>query len=128
MVQDKLCLHDGNKKFDKSGKILNGYANMMFVTARRREQDGIPGVFDANPKVILTEKDGRPYGGCYVNASIEFWPQDDKEYGRRINATLIGVQYFRSGESFGSASISTGDEFEVCESDVTTPNSNSDLF
>jgi hypothetical protein len=126
MVQDKICLHDGNKKFDTAGKPLNGYVDMMYLTARRRESDGIPGVFDANPKIILTEKDGRPYGGCYVNASVEFWCQDDKEYGRRVNATLIGIQYFRSGESFGSTLTSNGSEFEMCESDV--PATNGDLF
>jgi hypothetical protein len=127
MVQDKICLHDGNKKFDAAGKPLAGYTGMMYLTARRREQDGIPGVFDANPKITLTEKDGRPFGGCYVNTSIDFWCQDDKEYGRRVNASLIGIQYFRSGDSFGSTVTSTGSEFDVCESDVPATG-NADLF
>jgi hypothetical protein len=67
-------------------------------------------VIDVN-KSPLTEEDGKPYAGCFVNASIELWVQDNN-YGKRINATLAGVQFYRDGEHFGGGSIADTDDFE----------------
>ncbi len=98
---DKTCLHDGNTK------PYDGFENMLYVSARNAVR---PLVIDAD-KSQLTESDGRPYAGCYVNASLEVWAQDNK-YGKRVNATLLGVQFYRDGEAFGGSRTGSADDFD----------------
>ena len=98
---DKTCLHDGNNKPD-----LDGYADMLYVSARTKARPLVLGQ-DKSP---LTVADGKPYGGCYVNASLDIWAQDNK-FGKRINAQLRGVQFVRDGESFAGGGAASEDEF-----------------
>lgn len=105
----KVCLRDGDEKPD-----YDGFEGKMFVAARSKTR---PTVVDGqrNP---LTERDGRLYAGCYVNASIEIWAQDNA-YGKRINCTLRGVQFVRDGDAFGGGRPAAAEEFdEVEESDL----------
>ena len=51
----------------------------------------------------LTEADGLVYSGCYVNARVELWVQDNAN-GKRINAKLLGIQFVRDGDAFGAGS------------------------
>lgn len=90
---EKLCLRDGdNKDYD-------GYAGMMYVTSRNKVR---PTVVDRKC-APLTEADGVVYSGCYVNARIELWAQDNAN-GKRINAKLLGIQFVKDGDAFGSGS------------------------
>lgn len=98
---DKTCLHDG------SVKDYDGFEGKVFVSARNPVR---PLVIDSD-KSQLAESDGRPYAGCYVNASLEIWAQDNK-WGKRVNATLLGVQFYRDGDSFGGARTGSADDFE----------------
>ena len=41
------------------------------------------------------------YRGCYVNALIEVYAMD--QYGDQVNAKLVGIQFRRDGDAFGSA-------------------------
>lgn len=99
---DKTALHDGNLKSE-----YDGFAGMMYVSARSKTR---PTVLDQQ-KAPLTAADGKPYGGCYVNAVIQLWPQDNS-YGKRINAQLMGVQFVKDGDSFGGAQPASADDFE----------------
>jgi len=99
---DKTCLHSGDLK-----AAYDGFEGMMYVSARNALR---PLVIDVN-KAPLTEQDGRPYAGCYVNASIELWAQDNN-YGKRVNATLMGVQFYRDGESFVGGGVADADDFD----------------
>lgn len=99
---DKTCLHSGDLKSN-----YDGFEGMMYVSARNALR---PLVIDVN-KAPLTEQDGKPYAGCYVNASIELWAQDNN-YGKRVNATLMGVQFYRDGESFVGGGVADVDDFE----------------
>jgi hypothetical protein len=99
---DKTCVHDGNRKSEYAG-----FEDMLYVSARNPVR---PLVIDTN-KSQLSEADGRPYGGCYVNASLEIWAQDN-QYGKRVNATLLGVQFHRDGEAFGGARAGSPDDFD----------------
>lgn len=101
-AQDKTALHDGDLKSN-----YDGFAGMLYVSARNAAR---PLVIDAD-KTPLTEADGRPYGGCYVNANVELWAQDNN-YGKRINASLRGIQFFRDGDSFSGGGAASEDEFE----------------
>jgi len=100
----KICLKDG----DESGRPEYENAYVIKATTKRR-----PTVIDRD-KSPLVEEDGRPYSGCYVNAMIELWRQDN-QYGKRINANLLGVQFVRDGESFGAAHTDVANAFEAVE-------------
>lgn len=101
-AQDRLCLHDGDTKASYAG-----FAGNVFVSAN---SDIRPSVFDRN-KTPLQEGDGRPYSGCYVDASIELWCQDSKDYGKRINAQLRGVRFVKDGDAFAAGTAAGEDEF-----------------
>ena len=60
-------------------------------------------------KAPLTEEDNTIYAGCYVNAIITLWVQDNK-FGKRINANLMGVQFVKDGEAFGLGNVDVTDE------------------
>lgn len=102
-AQDRLCLHNGDTKSQYSG-----FEGNLFISASSQTR---PSVFDRN-KTPLTEDDGKPYSGCFVNASIELWPQDHKKHGKRINAQLRGVQFFADGDAFAAGSPASEDEFD----------------
>ena len=99
---DKVALHDGDLKAQYAG-----FAGMMFVSSRSAAR---PLVLDKD-KSPLTAQDGKPYGGCYVNATVELWAQDNK-YGKRVNAQLLGVQFFADGDSFGGGAVGSADDFD----------------
>jgi len=102
-AKDRTAVHDGDTKAGYAG-----FEEHLFVSARNKSR---PLVIDGN-KTPLVAADGRPYGGCYVNASIELWPQDNA-YGKRINASLRGVQFLKHGDAFGGSSAASDDEFET---------------
>jgi hypothetical protein len=99
---DKTCLHSGDLKSN-----YDGFEGMLFVSARNPLR---PLVLDVN-KSLLIEQDGKPYAGCFVNAQIELWTQDNN-YGKRINATLLGVQFYKDGESFTGGGVASSDDFD----------------
>ena len=108
---EKVCLRDGDLE------DWDGYADMLYVSANRREADGPPRIItnrkDADDKWIPA-KPGEaacPYAGCYVNAIIRVWAQDN-EHGKRINASLEAIQFLRDGEAFsGAAPVNVDEEF-----------------
>lgn len=98
-------LVDGNKK------EYDGYAGMIAVSAKRDQSKGRPLIIDKN-KEPLAETDGKPYGGCYVNATVEVWAQNNK-WGKTIRAQLLAVQFSKDGDAFGAGSAKGDpDEFE----------------
>lgn len=99
---DKTCLHDGDIKAN-----LSGYEGNLFINARSATR---PGVYDRD-RTPLTEEDGRPYAGCYVNTSLDIYVQDNN-YGKRINASLSGVQFFKDGEAFSGGRPASADDFD----------------
>lgn len=105
--EDKLCLKDGdNIDYD-------GYAGHMSIKASNKKR---PLTIDVD-RSPLTEDDGKLYAGCYVNAIVQLWAQDNT-YGKRINANLLGVQFFKDGEPFGEGSAASADEFDAFDSEV----------
>lgn len=105
-ASDKLALHDGDGKAQYAG-----YEGMMFINANNATR---PLVLDRD-KSPLTAEDGKPYGGCYVNVSLEIWAQDNK-FGKRINAGLGGVQFHSDGDRFGGGGSAAEDsDFDELE-------------
>lgn len=90
------CLNDGSKKAD-----LDGYGDgVMYISARSDKRQPVVD----NRKIPMDESDPRMFAGCYVNAVVRLWAQDNK-YGRRINASLGPVQYAKPGKPFGGSFI-----------------------
>ena len=106
-LKDKLPLHDGDIKANYAG-----FAGNVFVNARNKTR---PSVVDRDTSPLVLA-DGKPYAGCYVIASLELWAQDNN-YGKRINATLRGVQFLRDGEAFSGGAAANEDEFEAISDD-----------
>lgn len=91
---DKVCLRDGDEK------EYDGYENQMFLSAANKKR---PTVIDRD-KTTLVEEDGKPYAGCYVNAVVRLWAQDN-QFGKRINASLEVIQFVKDGEAFGAPKV-----------------------
>lgn len=98
---NKFCFQDGDTK------SYDGFAGHMALSARNKKR---PTLVDRDKKQ-LTEEDGKPYSGCYVNASVEIWAQDNK-WGKGIRASLRGIQFLKHGDAFSSGSIASDDEFQ----------------
>lgn len=127
MDKGKKCLRTGNGKLSKEGKISNGFENMMYLVAKNKMKPvTIAKFFHEGKPVHLDESgvatvDGKivkpafqvktPYGGCYVNAKVEIYGMN-KPGIQGIYATLLAVQFWDDGESFGGGGAPTADGFE----------------
>jgi hypothetical protein len=115
---DKLCMHDGDKK------DYDGYAGNFYVRATNATR---PLVINRD-RSQLSAEDGVVYSGCYVNAILSLWAQDNK-FGKRINANLRGVQFFRAGEAFSGGGTASVEEFaEVAGEATTVGGAGADIF
>lgn len=96
---NEKAVRNGNTKVNQSGQVYDGFDGNLYVTARNETR---PTVIDRDQSPLVAD-DGKPFGGCYVNAEIEIWAQKPREgVGRRVNVTLLGVQYVRTGDAFGA--------------------------
>jgi hypothetical protein len=104
-ASDKLCVHDGDAKSD-----TDGYAGNLFINA---SNDVRPLALGGGPdgRAPVTAADGKLYAGCYVNAIIQVWAQDN-QFGKRVNASLLGVQFLRDGTRLAGGGTAAADDFE----------------
>jgi hypothetical protein len=91
----------------RNGDVYAGFEGMFFVSAKSKTR---PLIIDRD-RTPLVPSDGRPYGGCFVNAQIDVWAQDNK-YGRALRATLTGVQFVKDGDAFTGGAPASADDFE----------------
>lgn len=105
------------KVFVRDGDLedWDGYEGNRYVSASAQIQD--------KPAVVTSRKNkdgwipaepggqGSPYSGCYVNATIVVWAQDN-EHGKRVNAQLKAMQFYADGEAFGAAPTDPNDDFD----------------
>lgn len=108
--KDGRCmLKDGNDCENSSGEIYQGYEDMMVVSASNGTR--IP-IVDAD-KTPLAKDDGKPYGGCYVNAVVRFYGMKDPDKGGKgLFASLETVQFYKDGEAFGAEPADPDDYFD----------------
>lgn len=98
-----------NGTHDADGNpVYEGWENMFSIAASEDEQ---PRVVDIRGVPIGSDGAGAPYSGCYVNAFISLWTQDN-DFGKRINANLIAVQFRRDGEAFSGRPRADDLDFE----------------
>ncbi|OCG24200.1 hypothetical protein A9G45_02575 [Gilliamella sp. HK2] len=98
----KTCLKDGDLKAD-----LEGFAGNYFLSASNKTR---PYVINRD-KTQLNPDDGVMYAGCYVYAVIDIWAMDNK-FGKRICASLSGVQFFKDGDAFTGGGVASDDDFD----------------
>lgn len=115
-AKGRLCYKD-SPLTNSEGEVYDGFEGMHCLNASNEAR---PIVLDRD-RTPLTQADGRPYGGCYVYASVDVWAQDN-QYGKRINATLKGVQFYRDGDAFGGGAPASPDDFD----DLGVPDESAD--
>lgn len=99
-TDDQKGLRKGNLKKDKGNQVYSGFEDMLYVCARNTNR---PGVFDRDTSPLVAE-DGRPYSGCYGNVEVDVWALKKQGVKKRIVIDLLGVQFTRDGDAFGSGS------------------------
>ena len=106
LSEDRICLKDGDDTDREE------YQNAYTIKAATKQK---PLVIDRD-KRPLSEDDNVIYAGCYVNAIVTLWAQNN-QFGKRINASLEGVQFVRDGEPLGGGGVDV-DEFDVFEQET----------
>lgn len=100
---NKFCYQDGDTK------SYDGYENMMALSAKSSIR---PLVIDRD-RSPLAEADGKPYAGCYVNASVEIFTYDSSGIG--VSAGLSGVQFVKDDDAFGAGKAADPEDFDELE-------------
>lgn len=90
------------KVSQKTGLPYDGYTGMVVVAAKNKKRPALKG----RDGVDLTpdEVSRIMYGGCYVNAIVSVWIQDNK-YGKTARLNLDGVKFHADGEAFGGGGL-----------------------
>lgn len=90
----RYCLRDGDDvEYD-------GYAGQMSFKASNSKR---PRTMNRKKEPCEAES-GLLYSGCYVDAIVEIWIQNNN-YGSRVNANLLAVRHREDGEAFGAGGI-----------------------
>lgn len=97
---NKFCWQDGDTK------EWDGYEGCMALTAKSSTR---PLVLDSN-KSLLTERDGKPFAGCFVAGSVEVFIYT--EGGNGMSCGLKGIQYIGKGDAFGGGAPASPDDFD----------------
>lgn len=100
---NKFCFQDGDTK------SYDGYEGMMSLSAKSGVR---PTVLDRD-KTPLGEESGRPYAGCYVDASVDIYTYDSSGVG--VTASLRGVRFWAHGDAFAAGRPADADDFEDAE-------------
>jgi hypothetical protein len=108
--RDKICLKDGADKEETYGD------DVLYINSA---SDNRPQVVHRN-RAPITEVDQVIYGGCYVNAILNLWFQDN-DFGRRINASLEVVQFVGDGEPFGRKPVNVNDKLPDLSGEASDP-------
>lgn len=99
---DKICLRDGNNTNKPE------YEDAWILVARERE-DHPPVLLDRDGRTRVTKKDDKIYSGAVVNVMFRLWAQKN-DWGSRVNANLVGVQFMAHGEKFSGIERPSEDE------------------
>lgn len=100
-ASDRLPVHDGDAKESE------GYRGNLYMNASNKLR---PLVID-ELKQPVDAASGKIYSGCFVNAVVEIWAMDNA-FGKRVNASLLGVQKLRDGDRLSGGSVASADDFQ----------------
>jgi hypothetical protein len=101
LPSDRLCLRDGKQLTED----LHGFYQISASESIK------PIVVDRRRQPV-SEEDGEEmfYPGANVIATLRLWSQDSKDWGKRINANLVALQYHSKGERLGGRERPNVDE------------------
>lgn len=112
-AEEKLAEFRGDKRSfswrDGDEEDRDGYENCMALMATS-PQNNPPKIYDnvkdaeTGKYAVLTEADGRPYAGCYVNAIVDIYATD-----LGVFASLKGVQWHKKGDAFAGRPAASED-------------------
>jgi hypothetical protein len=101
------CFGSGAEKVNKKTFTpYSGYEGGVYISANKDQMpqmiqaDGSP--VDAGNTLAYQALARKLYGGCYVNAAINPWLQDNAA-GRGVRCDLVAIQFAKDGEPFGEA-------------------------
>jgi len=114
----EVCYWEGDTK------EYDGYAGGMILTTKRdtvkvqqfTNPDGTTETF-IGPLLLNKDKTriktdvGTLYRGCYVNVSVDIWPQENK-WGKTMRCELLGVQKAKDGDAFAAGSTTDATDFD----------------
>lgn len=106
---EKLCTRDGDLE------SYEGYEGHLYVSGRSPADR--PPTLISNRRggdgkwIRVKPQDGLLYSGCYVNAIVRLWAQDN-EHGKRVNASIEAVQFFKHGDAFGAQRVDADEAFD----------------
>jgi hypothetical protein len=99
----------GLKRKAEGGEVYDGFAGNVYIAPTNTTR---PGVFNRKAVPVAESDEGAPYNGCYVNAEVDIWALNKPKVTKRICSDLLGVQFSRDGDAFGSgAAPSKADSF-----------------
>lgn len=113
-AKDGICLRDGDLKV----KAADGYEGNWYISANCKGGDTEaecekPRVFTADRKLVEDAKDSPIYRGCYVNAVVQFYADD--RFSTGVFCKLVGIQFAKDGDAFGTAPARAEDFEDVSE-------------
>ncbi len=111
----KRCFGNGDDKINtKTFKPYEGYAGHIYITAGR---DTMPQIINpdgtaVNPEnsMVCKQVARMLYGGCYVNAAVKPWLQDN-EHGQGVRCDLVAIQFHSDGVAFGEGAADASGMF-----------------
>ena len=97
----------------------NTYAKHWYVSAREANRPTLRIVRNGKAEKLdpvddLEEIVEKFYGGAYGHMLIRPWVQDN-DFGKRLNAGLMGVVFSKKGEAFGQGRIDDDDAWDDVE-------------
>ena len=91
VAADKVFCRDGDQSDRAEAE------GMWTVSAREKKR---PIVRDKDKSTVDSADADKFYGGCWVNLLIRPWVQNN-QFGKRVNANFVAVQFVRDDEAFG---------------------------
>lgn len=119
------CYGDGNEKINgKTGEVYSGYAGNMFISTKSFDKPQIINAsgakIDNDNSMLYRDLTSKMYAGCYVNAVIKPWIQDN-EHGRGVRCELVALQFAADGEPFGKPEADVTSFFSAVDAPAPTP-------
>ncbi|MBT8152731.1 DUF2815 family protein [Epibacterium ulvae] len=103
LPSEKLCMRAGEDKGRPE------YDGTLVLSANCKDR---PVVLRGDGRTrVHEERDSQIYAGCYVNAKVRLWAQDN-QYGKRINAELVAIQFMRDGDPLDGSYVSEDEAVE----------------
>lgn len=105
------CYGDGNTSVNQTSlKPYAGFPGNYYLGASNVER--MPQIIRADGSVCDNQMEGidlarRFYRGCYVNAAVKVWLQDNV-HGKGVRCELVAIQFNADGEALASTDDVTG--------------------